>query len=154
MRALRENGALGGSMYDWATTGDASWRALANVRCNPRQTTALPLTLPFAAPLGYYGGDRTHPKEVFYETTGQKGDRVLRFRLFDVQGDEVRLVVNWQDTGPLDAGPVKAWSRFRTVTIPASMLKPRARNVIGFVARGEFPAWHRWGVRDVTLSTP
>ena len=154
VRALRENGALGGSMYDWATTSDASWRALANVRCNPRQTSVLPLTLPFAAPLGYCGADRTHPKEVFYETTGQKGDRVLRFRLFDVQADEVRLVVNWQDAGRLEAGPVKAWSRFRTVTIPAAMLKPRARNVIAFVARGEYPAWHRWGVRNVTLSAP
>jgi len=154
VRALRENGALGGSMYDWATTNDASWRALANVRFNPRQTPALPRTLPFAAPLGYCGADRTHPKEVFYETAGQKGDRVLRFRLFDVQADEVRLLVNWQDAGPLDAGPVKGWSGFRNVTIPASMLKPRARNVIGFVARGEFPAWQRWGVRDVTLSAP
>ena len=42
VRALRENGALGGSMYDWATTSDASWKALQNVRCNPRQSVALP----------------------------------------------------------------------------------------------------------------
>jgi hypothetical protein len=154
VRALRENGALGGSMYDWATTNDASWRALRNVRFNPRQTPTLPRTLPYAEPLGYCSADRTHPKEVFYETTGQDGDRVLRFRLYDVQADEVRLVVNWQDAGPLAAGPVKAWSAARTVTIPASLLKPRARNVIGFVARGEFPAWHRWGVRDVTIATP
>ena len=154
VRALRENGALGGSMYDWATTGDASWRALRNVRFNPRQTPALPLELPFARPLGYCGADRTHPKEVFYETAGQSGDKVLRFRLFDVQADEVRLVVNWKDTGPLAAGPVKRWSKTRAVTIPASLLKPGARNVIGFVARGDFPAWQRWGVRDVTLTAP
>ena len=154
VRALRENGALGGSMYDWATTSDASWRALSNVRFNPRQTPALPLELPFAAPLGYCGADHTHPKEVFYTTAGQDGDRVLRFRLFDVQADEVRLVVNWKDTGPLAAGPVKRWSKTRAVTIPASLLKPGARNVIGFVARGDFPAWQRWGVRDVTLTAP
>ena len=43
VRALRENGALGGSMYDWATTNDASWRALRTVRFNPRQKPALPL---------------------------------------------------------------------------------------------------------------
>jgi hypothetical protein len=141
-------------MYDWATTSDASWRALGNVRFNPRQTPALPRTLPYAAPLGYCSSDRTHPKEVFYETTGQDGDRVLRFRLYDVQADEVRLVVNWQDAGPLAAGPVKAWSRARTVTIPASLLKPTARNVIGFVARGDFPTWQRWGVRDVTIAAP
>jgi hypothetical protein len=154
VRALRENGALGGSMYDWATTDDAGWRALRNVRFNPRQARALPLALPSTARLGYFGGDRTHPKEVFYETGGQKGDRVLRFRLYDVQADEVRLVVNWKDLGPLTAGPLKAWSRTRAVTIPASLLKPRARNVIGFVARGEFPRWQRWGVRSVRLSTP
>ncbi len=154
VRALRENGALGGSMYDWATTSDASWRALKNVRLNPRQTPALPRTLPYAAPLGYCGAERTHPKEVFYQTTGQAGDRVLRFRLFDVQADEVRLVVNWHDLGPLAAGPVKAWTGVRTVTIPASLLKPKARNVIGFVARGAYPAWQRWGVRSVSIRTP
>ena len=154
VRALRENGALGGSMYDWGTTDEASWRALSNVRFNPRQALALPLALPSTARLGYFGGDRTHPKEVFYETGGQKGDQVLRFRLYDVQADEVRLVVNWQDAGPLAAGPLKRWSGTRAVTIPASLLKPRGRNVIGFVARGEFPRWQRWGVRSVRLSTP
>jgi hypothetical protein len=154
VRALRENGALGGSLYDWANTSEASWAQLKDVRYNPRQSPALPLTLPFAAPLGYCGADRSHPKEVFYQTTGQKGDRVLRFRLFDVQADEVRLLVNWQDAGALVAGPVKKWSMFRTVTIPAALLNPKSRNVIGFVARGEFPTWQRWGVRDVSIAAP
>jgi hypothetical protein len=79
---------------------------------------------------------------------------VLRFRLYDAQADEVRLVVNWQDMGPLAAGLVKKWSPYHSVTIPADALKPRARNVIGFVARGEYPRWQRWGVRDVTLAAP
>jgi hypothetical protein len=152
VRALRENGALGGSLYDWRTTSDESWAQLGNVRFNPRQTPALPIALPSSLRLGYCGADRTHPKEVFYETVGQNGDRVLRFRLFDVQTDEVRLLVNWQDTGPLAAGPVRKWSGTRAVTIPASLLNPKARNVIGFVARGAFPAWQRWGVRDVTIT--
>jgi hypothetical protein len=154
VRALRENGALGGSMYDWATTSDANWTVLQSVRCNPRQSVALPHTLPFATPMGYCGSDRTHPKEVFYQTGGLSGDRVLRFKLFDAQADEVRLLVNWQDLGPLAAGPVKAWSDLRSVTIPASALKPKARNVIGFVARGDYPAWQRWGVRDVGIAAP
>ena len=124
------------------------------MRFNPRQRPALPLALPAAVPLGYCGADRSHPKEAFYETAGQTGDRVLRFRLYDVQADEVRLVVNWTDMGPLAAGPVKAWSRVRTVTLPAALLKPGARNVIGFVARGDYPAWRRWGVRDVSLAAP
>ena len=115
------------------------------MRFNPRQSPTLPRTLPFAAPLGYCAADRSHPKEVFYETTGQEGDRVLRFRLYDVQADEVRLVVNWQDMGPLAAGPVKAWSGTRAVTIPASLLKPagaqrdrlrRPRRVPGVAALG------------------
>jgi hypothetical protein len=154
VRALRENGALGGSMYDWATTSDASWRVLRTVRFNPRQRPALPLALPFATPLGYCGADRSHPKEVFYETAGQKGDKALHFRLYDVQAGEVRLLVNWKDAGALVAGPVKKWSALHTVTIPAALLNPRARNVIGFVARGDFPTWQRWGVRDVTLTAP
>ena len=154
VRALRENGALGGSMYDWPGTNEASWRALRNVRVNPRQSPPLPRTLPFAAPLGYCAADRKHPKEVFYQTGGQKGDRVLRFRLYDAQEAEVRLVVNWKDMGPLEAGPGKKWSPFRTVTIPGAMLKTKARNVIGFVARGQYPKWQRWGVRDVTIAAP
>jgi hypothetical protein len=154
VRALRENGALGGSMYDWATTSDASWKALQNVRCNPRQSIALPRALPFATPMGYCGAERTHPKEVFYQTGGQAGDRVLRFKLFDAQAGEVRLLVNWEDLGPLAAGPAQAWSELRSVTIPASALKPKTRNVIGFVARGDYPSWQRWGVRDVTLVAP
>ena len=66
----------------------------------------------------------------------------------------MRLVVNWKDMGPLAAGPTKRWSPYRTVTIPAAALKPRARNSIGFVARGNYPKWHRWGVRDVTIAAP
>jgi hypothetical protein len=154
VRALREYGALGGSMYDWATTSDANWKALQNVRLNPRQSTALPVSLPFATPMGYCSADRTHPKEVFYQTAGQGGDRVLRFKLFDAQADEVRLLVNWEDLGPVAAGPARNWSNLRSVTIPASALKPKGHNVIGFVARGEYPAWQRWGVRDVSIAAP
>jgi hypothetical protein len=154
VRALREHGALGGSIYDWASSGPEDWAALRNVRFNPRQRPTLPQTLPLATPMGYFGADRSHPKEVFYETTGQDGDRVLRFRLYDVQADEVRLVVNWQDLGPLRAGPVKSWTGTRAVTIPAAALEPTARNVIGFVARGDYPVWRTWAVRDVSLDAP
>ncbi len=40
VRALRENGALGGSMYDWATTNDASWRALRERALQPAPVAA------------------------------------------------------------------------------------------------------------------
>ena len=42
----------------------------------------------------------------------------------------------------------------RSVTIPASALMAKTRNVIGFVARGAYPDWQRWGVRDVSLVAP
>ena len=163
VRALRENGALGGSLYDWNTTSDASWVQLSNVRFNPRQSPALPLAPPFATPLGYCGADRTHPKEVFYETAGQKGDKVLHFRLFDVQADEVRLLVNWQDAGSLAAGPVRKWSGTRSVTIPASLLNPksaqrdrlrRPRRVPGVAALGRPRRVHRGSLTAAPRAAP
>ena len=154
VRALRETGCLGGSMYDWPTTNDADWRALANVRFNKVQTTTLPREVGDTARLGNCPGDTSHPKEVFYQAAGQSGETVLHFRLWDVQAGEVRLVVNWQDAGALAAGPKGKWSRVRSLAIPASMLNAKGRNVIGFVARGEAPDWQRWGVRDVTLVRP
>jgi hypothetical protein len=63
-------------------------------------------------------------------------------------------VVNWEDLGVLAAGPVKSWTGVREVTVPAAVLNSRARNVIGFVARGDYPQWDAWGVRDVSLSAP
>ncbi len=154
VRALRESGALGGSMYDWATTNAGSWKALRNVRFNPRQRPTLPGILPFADRMGYRCGDRSHPKEAFYQAPRQAGDRVLSFRFYDAQADEIRLLVNWQDVGALPAGAAKKWSDVQQVTIPAAMLKPKSRNVIGFVARGDYPDWSVWGVRDVTLTAP
>ncbi len=47
-----------------------------------------------------------------------------------------------------------AKSSTRAVTIPAALLKPGTRNVIGFVARGGFPTWRTRGVKDVSLSEP
>ena len=154
VRVLREHGALGGSMYDWATTTTTSWRALRAVRYNPVEDPALPAALPFSTPMGYCPPDRSHPKEVFYEAAGQDGERVLRYRLYDAAEGEVRLVVNWKDLGALPPGPAKRWSAVREVVIPASALNARGRNVIGFVARGDFPDWALWGVRDVSVVAP
>ncbi len=154
VRALRETGCLGGSMYDWPTIDDADWRALANVRFNKVQATALPGDVGDTSRLGNCPGDTSHPKEVFFQAAGQGSESVLHFRLWDVQAGEVRLVVNWQDAGALAAGPQGKWSRERSIAIPASMLNAKGRNVIGFVARGDGPPWQRWGVRDVTLVKP
>ena len=152
VRALRENGCLGGSLYDWATTTGADWQVLAAVPVNPVEKPALPVALGYLRPLGNCPGDGTHPKEVFYQAPAQKGAAVLHLRVFDVQGGEVHLLVNWQDVGPLKGGPRGSWSASRAVAIPASLLRVKARNVIGFVAVGASPSWHRWGVRNVTLT--
>ncbi len=163
VHALRENGVLGGGLYDWRTTAAADWAQLGTVSFNPRQTPALPLDLPYAAPLGRCGADRSHPKEVFFQTTKQNGDRVLRFRLFDAQAGEITVHVwngqhpnaEWTNSNqPLRAGPAKKWGAVVSVTIPASALSAKGRNVVGFVADGAYPNWHRWGVRDVTLGAP
>src|SRR5450759_4617240 len=73
VRALRETGCLGGSMYDWATTSAANWLRLASVPFNKVQTPALPMDVGYAAPLGNCRGDTSHPKEVFYQALKQNG---------------------------------------------------------------------------------
>ncbi len=118
VRALRETGCIGGSMYDWATTTPGSWAALTNVRVNPTQTPAMPLAVGYLPAVGNCPGEHTHPKEVFYQTTGQNGARVLSYRLYDAQTGEVRLLVNWKTVATLPAGPTKKWTKLRSLTIP------------------------------------
>jgi hypothetical protein len=154
VRALRETGCIGGSLYDWATTSPANWVALTNVRVNPTQTPALPLAVGYLPAVGNCPGEHTHPKEVFYQTTGQNGPRVLSYQLYDAQAGEVRLLVNWKTVAMLPAGPVKKWTTLRSLTIPAAIWSAGGANVIGFVAKGDFGAWSVWGVRAVTVTVP
>jgi hypothetical protein len=154
VRASRETGCLGAGIYDWATSNDADWVQLLNVRVNPRQDPPLPVDIGYVEPLGNCPGDRTHPKEVFLQTGPQEGDRLLRFRLYDAQSDEVHVTVNWKDVGRVPAGPGGGWSDVIELRVPAADLEAAGRNVVGFVARGTYPSWHVWGVRDVELATP
>ena len=154
VRALREAGCIGGSMYDWATTTPASWAALKNVRVNPTQTPAMPLAVGYLPAVGNCPGEHTHPKEVFYETTAQNGARVLKYRLYDAQAGEVRLLVNWKAVATLPAGPKKKWTKLRSLTIPAGDWSATGANAIGFLAKGTYGAWSVWGVRAVTLTAP
>jgi hypothetical protein len=154
VRALRETGCIGGSMYDWATTSPAGWAALANVRVNPTQTPAMPLVVGYLPAVGNCPRDHTHPKEAFYQAVGQNGARVLTYRLYDAQAGEVRLLVNWKQVATLPAGPVKKWTSLRSLTIPAEDWNAKGANSIGFVATGQPGAWSVWGVRGVTLTAP
>ncbi len=152
VRATRLYGIIGASLYD-ATTSDAGdWRQLANVRTNPVQHVVLPRTTGYTGVLGNCPGDRTHPKEAFFTSGAQNGQRILRYRLYDAQAGEIRLLVNWKDMGALPAGPGGDWSAVREAPIPASALNAKGTNVIGFVAAGVFPDWHIWGVEAVTLT--
>jgi len=152
VRALRETGCIGGSLYDWATTTPGSWAALTNVPLNPTQTPALPLAVGYLPAVGNCPSEHTHPKEAFYQTTGQNGPRVLSYRLYDAQAGEVRLLVNWKSVATLPAGPAKKWTTVRSLTIPAGYWNATGANVIGFVAKGDLGAWSVWGVRAVTLT--
>lgn len=152
VRATREYGIIGASTYDMGTSGSEDWRQLRLVRTNPRQRPVLPRTRYWSRALGNIPKvDRTHPKEVFYETGAIAAGAKLRYRVFDCQKGEVRLLVNWHDLGRLPTGRRNRWSGLRTVSLPARVLNQDGRNVIAFVARGTYPKWTKWGVRDVKL---
>ena len=152
VHAAREHGVVGASMYDFATTPQSWWSELAAVPANPRGRPALPVALPSAAPLGNIsGGDRTHPKEVFYRTPKRAGRWAVRYRGYDFGPGEVQLWVNWQEVGTLRAGPAGGWTPWRHPAIPDGLLHADAPNVIQLVAVGDYPAWSVWGVEGVSL---
>jgi hypothetical protein len=155
VRAVRERGVVGASLYDFPLTRSGHWRILRRVPVNPVQRPALPARLGTSAALGNIpGGDRTHPKEVFFTTGGTAGARVLSFDAFDVQRNEVDIFVNWERVGHVVKGPERAWSGTLTRRIRDRFLTRRGTNVIAFVARGDFPDWSRWGIRAVSLTKP
>jgi hypothetical protein len=152
VRAVRQYGILGGSMYDMATTQSATWTQLSLIPANPLQRPVLPAALPLARSVGNIrGGDRSHPKEVFVSVGALAQGSKVRVRLYDCQRGEVHLLVNWVDLGALPAGPAHAWSGTRTITLPARVLHTTGTNLIGFVAAGSFPAWHEWGIRSLAV---
>jgi hypothetical protein len=153
VHAERERGALGASLYDDATTTAAQWAELASVPFNPIQRPALPLQLPVDISLGNIpGGDRSHPRELFYRTAGLTGSYALRYRGFDLQSGEVQLWVNWTYVRTLRPTTAVAWSGVRRPPIPAGLLHTGRANYIQFLAAGSYPAWSVWGVRGVSLA--
>jgi hypothetical protein len=98
------------------------------------------------------GGDRSHPKEVFYWSDGAAGSWRVRFEVFDVQAGEVSLWVNWHLVKELRPTQASSWSGPRRVVLPDQWFMNGRRNYIHFVAAGDHPNWSRWGVRKVTLT--
>lgn len=155
VHAGRERGVLGASLYDYATTSPADWAQMAQVPMNPRQQPPLPLRLPAPAAYGNLpGGDRSHPKEVFYAGPRLAGQWAVRYRGFDLGHDEVQLWVNWQYVRTLRPATPLGWSPWRTPAIPAGILHAGTPNSIRFVAAGDYSGWSTWGVRGVSLVRP
>jgi hypothetical protein len=151
VQAIREHGVLGASLYNWSLTRGHDWAELAAVSTNPLQSPALPLSLPWAEPVGNVpGSDESHPKEVWFEAPGQPGPRTLRFEAFGVEPGEVEVWVNWTLVGAA-GGTGTSWGGQQSVDIPDGFYRDARPNVIGFVARGAHPDWSEWGVRNVTL---
>ena len=155
VRAVREHGVLGGSLYDFGTSSREDWVELRRIPVNPRQSPALPVKLGMS---GYEtaignvpGADRSHPKEVFFETGGRAGPQLLKIEVFDVQRRELRLLVNWKPVTWIAPTQEGAWSDPRTIPIPDKFFKDDSSNLISLVARGAYPQWTTWGVRGVLL---
>jgi hypothetical protein len=152
VRAVRENGILGGSFYDYGMTARDAWSELAKIPTNPPQAPALPVRIGYLAPLGNVPGrDETHPKEVFFSTKGRSGDAVLSFEAFDAQSEEITVWVNWNHVAEVHATEPALWGARQSVRIPAGRLYDNRRNLVYFMADGHFPDWRKWGVRNVRL---
>jgi hypothetical protein len=151
VRAIREHGILGASLYNWSLTRDRHWAELRSVPTNPLQAPALPLPIPWADPLGNLPGtaDR-HPKEVWFEVPGQAGTRTLSFEGREIEAGEVAVLVNWTPIGEAAPAP-STWGVPQSITVPDELLRDAKPNVIGFVARGDHPDWSEWAIRNVSL---
>jgi hypothetical protein len=153
VEAVREHGLLGASIYNWSLSGAEDWAPLEAIPANPKQSPALPLSLPFAGEVGNIKGqDVTHPKEVVYRAGPLAGSHTLRLEAFDIQADEVHVWVNWELVAALPAsGARDSWSAQLEIPLPDDLLRDGDDNYIVFVASGEFPDWNDWGVRTVSL---
>ena len=150
VRAVREHGVIGASLYNWSLTRESDWAELRHVPVNPTQSPALPLSLPWTEGVGYLpGGDRTHPAEVFFTAGPLPGPRTLTFEAFDVQPGEVQVLVNWQPVGTVAPGP--SWSVPQSMTIPDEVLRDGKPNLVGFVSSSKHPDWTEWGTRSVSI---
>ncbi|HEX2030333.1 MAG TPA: hypothetical protein VHL78_02880 [Actinomycetota bacterium] len=152
VRACREHGVLGCSLYKFTLTGTSDWGHLATMPVNPRQIPSLPVKIGFAEPLGNIPGvTKRHPKEVFYRAAGRPGVQVLQFDVWDAGLGEVEVWLNWKKLADVEPTLPGSWSGPRTVVIPDARFKDSKRNYIQFVAAGGFPEWSEWGVQAVDL---
>lgn len=148
VRAVREHGLLGASFYDENTSGPEDWAALEEILPTPLQRPVMPLSI--GEHTGAYGnipgGDRTHPREIFFRTAGLAGTQTIAFEANRLQKGEVVLLVNWRAVATLPAG--KGW-KARQITIADQFLKDNGTNLIHFqLVTGDGV----WGIRGVQLA--
>jgi hypothetical protein len=158
VRAGREYGTLGGSLYAFDSTRSGHWGELASIPVNPRQSPTLPISLGsdgYGPALGNVPGeDRSHPKEVFFRVRASSTALLLDLEAYDIAADEVELQVNWRPVTTLAHGASGTWGLPQQIRIPARRLEDNRKNLIGFVALDDHPSWSTWGVRNVTVSEP
>lgn len=153
VRAIRTFGAPGGSLYAFDGTRRRHWQELKKIPVNPRQSPPLPVKLRkagWSAAIGNVpGSDRSHPKEVYFKIGRRSGPIELEFEGFDIGEGEVELQVNWRSAAELAPTASGAWGESQTFKIARWRLRSDRPNFISFVARGDFPRWSTWGVRNV-----
>lgn len=149
VRAAREYGVVGASMYDASIMNDADWLAVEPVVPLPVPSPPMPLT-PWKHTDAYGNipaGDTSHPAEVVFKTGGLPGNREIDFDAHNIGMDEVDLYMNWKLVGALPAAPTgRQW-----MSIPDAFLKDTEDNVIAFVPRNRVSPGP-WGIGGVTIS--
>jgi hypothetical protein len=155
MRAVRENGILGGSYYDFGTMGPEDWGPVEQIPVNPLQKPVLPVGPSYTGTLGNVPGeDVTHPKEVFFRTAPTQGGLALSFEAFDVQARELKVLVNWKPVALVPEGPADGWGEVQTIALPNRYVRADKKNLISIQAKGNYPDWSTWGVREVSIVAP
>jgi hypothetical protein len=151
VRAAREQGVMGVSLYEYGDMTAVQWAALERMPVQPGVTTTSPARLPATAAVGFLPKrDHRHPKEAFFAAPASSVPLLLRFQVFDAQVHEVAVYVNWRFAWFAWPSRKGRWSDTRRRTIPARMLMPGKVNLISFLAEGNFPEWSTWGVRSVS----
>jgi hypothetical protein len=153
VHAVREQGVIGASYYAYHGTSRDLWRELERIPTNPVQRPPLPVRLGYPSALGNIPGeDRSHPRDVVFQTGPFGRRQLLRFQAYGVQRGEVTLRVNWHPVSILAPTTSGEWGQDLRALLPARWLQSSGPNFISFTAKGRAPRWGRWGIRTFGLS--
>jgi hypothetical protein len=116
------------------------------------------LELPQAPDYGYQtapSNDTSHPDMVTYRFPPRGGDVTVWFRVYDVETDEVAILLNGQEVlRPAPTGPFQ-WSIARTVLLSGDEVRGDRFNVFTVDNLFHPPGVEEaWGVRQVSIKLP